>query len=82
MIAATYNYYYVPTPTPNLPDLNDCHNPKMWAKWFREFLFEKIPAKVATLILSIGFYPPVSRRARFPHAFDWRSKMKRWKQAL
>jgi hypothetical protein len=39
-----YDFYASSFPAPDI--LDERHNPKMWAQWFREFLIEKIPARV------------------------------------
>jgi len=62
----------------------DRHNPKMWAKWFREFLFEIMPPRIVSLVL-LEFLPrrPLHRcivRAGPPQVREW--KMKLWKQAF
>lgn len=68
---------------PSTPQVfDDRHNPKMWQKWFYEFLIEKIPAKIEQLIFPLALHQVVDARARAAPRNDPRQKMKLWKQSL
>lgn len=86
MIATTMTYFNYglygtySAPLPDVPD--DRHNPKMWAKWFRDFLFQIIPQRLTHPgIIHVRIVPAcIFKYARDGiHAPEW--TMKLWKQA-
>ena len=76
-----YCYYAGPPPVPN-DFLDDSHNPKIWAREFREFLEELLGAGQAAFEEARQRHPLLKRIEQFcrsaPMKREW--KMKLWKQ--
>jgi hypothetical protein len=78
----TCNDYYGPVPV-DKDSQDDSTNPKMWAAWFREFLFDLFgwPVKHSIQFAKLVNLPIRMKRCRSaPIRAEW--KMKLWKQRL
>jgi hypothetical protein len=60
--------------------LEDRYNPKMWAQWFREFLFAFLPSVTEYLAVPLVRWSQVDRRCRSAPVMAREWKLKLWKQ--